>query len=390
MEVDAISKAIETVLSEPVCKKLEFSYGKSSMDEKASCVDASSEPTAAKVEASASEIEKVKKEIRSDAVPVDTSFQPAVLPDKPACMKPNEDACPPPIRPEQQLKTVRASDHLDNGKSDDDDEEDKKIRKAEEKKMKAKAKALAKGKAKAKAKSKGKGKGKGKASAKTNRKASFTSDSDDGCEPEAKPWVPNSKTSKKKSKQNQDEAEDVESAEVVVKRKKPRRGTKKVLVEDHSGVCASESPTGKLMKKKRAKKISKKVKSAKIPKKVMPVEPEDRPEGPDGDDEIMAKKGKSKKGKRSTRKVKSNKSEKASGSNDIPKRSRVSRVKNRFEGWSLAEIEKAQKASRKSSAYHVARKAALAAGMSDEHAKEEGKKATQVNQIQLFWDGCVF
>ena len=41
----------------------------------------------------------------------------------------------------------------------------------------------------------------------------------------------------------------------------------------------------------------------------------------------------------------------------------------------MAEIEKAKKASRKSSAYHVARKAALAAGMTDEHAKEEGKKA---------------
>ena len=248
-------------------------------------------------------------------------YQPPELPLKPVCMVKN---CTEPISPEQQLHSVRVCESADHP----EDEEDQKIKKAEEKKRQKKAKAKAKAKAKGRpAKSKAAAKPK---AAKKDGNGSDSCDSDG--QKEEKKTKPKKKIQPKKKKP--------EVAEGPAKKKKTR--------EDCDGEDAPKEPSV-------TRRGSKKRTERQGTKRPLPLT-----EGVDAELETKTKT------KTKTKKVteKKNRKQKKAEIKTEPK--------EESEAEKIAREKKA-KLSRKSAAYHRAKREAKLAGDDDSTILEKAK-----------------
>ena len=278
-------------------------------------------------------------------------FEPDPLPQKPQCMQKN---IPDPISPDQQLRSIKPCDEQEE---DHEDDEDKKIKKKEEKKA-----TRGRGKAKAKAKAKGRPK------ARTNKKTKkdLSSEEQDDEEEEAEDDVEAvEKTSRKKHALKDHEGEppkkknkggkDVSSEKDSAKpRKKP--SPVKPVIEDKGGMPSKDEDAAPVRRRKRP-----------APTSVASVAPASD-EASASAKPVKSNKAKDKKSKGKDGK-KNQKSKKGPEDPDDP------------EGPEDPESEdemtrKKKLQSRKSSAYHKAKRMAKERGEDDETAKKKAQEAT--------------
>lgn len=185
-------------------------------------------------------------------------YKPPELPLKPACMVKN---CTDPISPEQQLHSVKVCDQTE----EPEDEEDQKIKRAEEKKRQKKAKAKAKAKGRP---AKSKAAAKPKAATMTKKGGNESDGSDSDGQEEGKKTQKKKKEQKKKKPETPEEPpkkktrEDGGDSVVTSSKKKSRsKGTKRPLTE---GVDAETKTTQKPKTKTETKQKNRNQKKKKV------------------------------------------------------------------------------------------------------------------------------
>ena len=269
---------------------------------------------------------KVVEQVKVVATPK-SSFQPSPLPKKPASML-NPRNCVPPISPEQQLQSIKNKDTGNGGESED--EEDKKIIKKE--KAKAKAKAKAKGK---------KAQAKQKASSKPGGSSTKSDDTK---------TAPKRNNSKTKQKANGVETEGCTDA------KKPKVGSS-AGVEPTPGKPVCGKPKAKKCKTRKLRKLDKVAKAASEKGPEDPVGTLKRKQlaNADGTASSSAASADNKVGKKKASRKATSK-EKVVVNNEDPTAERKARY------------------SRKSAAYHGAKRQAIKEGLDEEAALAKAKE----------------
>ena len=251
------------------------------------------------------------------------SYQPSPLPEKPASML-NPRNCVPPISPEQQLQSIKNSDAKDGGGSED--EEDKKIIAKEKAKAKARAKAKAKGRAQAKTKA---------------------------SKPSTKP--DDSKTRKRNNSKTEQKVNDVETADgQTAKAKKTKIGsTADVESMPRKPVRGKKAKTCKGKGPRKLTKIKKVVKATKL------ANVEEDPVGT-----------------RKRKQLANTDNANSSSASTKQKNSTKATAKEKVDKVNTEDTKAERKArySRKSAAYHRAKKQGLKEGLDEEAALAKAKE----------------